>query len=174
MKNLWTMFSILTLLSTISFADDHKKKHKHYGAHVHGAGHISLAFDGLKGRFEFKAPAEAILGFEHEAKSEKDKKTLADAISKFETETSKLVQFSVDSNCSFAKDKVSFEKESDSHADFLAYFDVVCQLPIFGTKVTFDFTSFQKLHNVDVTVLVDDLTKTGKIGKRPLTIELKK
>lgn len=152
-------------------ATANKSHHRDHGAHVHGGGALSLAFDGLEGRVEFKSPADSIVGFEHEAKSEKDKKTLAATVQKFEKETSKLVQFDPSCQCTFQKDNVGVQRDGE-HSDFLAYFDVKCQKPITGTKVTFDFTSFKKLDDLDVTLLVDQVTKTAEIRKQVLTVDL--
>ena len=47
---------------------------RHHEAHVHGVAEINIAVDGSKADVEFRAPAESVMGFEHEAKSESDKK----------------------------------------------------------------------------------------------------
>ena len=73
------IFFIVLFFGSIVFANG-KKEHRQHEAHVHGGATLSIAFDQLKGRVEFKAASEGVLGFEHQAKSEKDKKKLNDII----------------------------------------------------------------------------------------------
>ena len=160
-----------------------KTEHRHNEAHVHGGATLNMAFDQLNGKIEFKAAAESVLGFEHTAKSDKDKKTLADAVSKFENNMSQMVQFDVNSGCGFTKEKIEMvpekkdarptKKKQGQHSDFIANFKIACLKPILGTKVTFDFTSLKNVNDLDIMLLVDHLQKTAEIKSQPVTVELK-
>lgn len=176
----------LVLASTVVYAGK-KKEHRHHEAHVHGGATLSIAFDQLKGKVEFKAASEGVLGFEHEAKSEKDKKKLSDAIAKFEASIGSMIRFDESTGCVFTKEKIEMvaekedhdakEKDHDEHkgehSDFVAQFGVDCKKEVKGTKVTFDFTSFKGLKDLDVTLLVGDLQKSVEVKRKPVTIELK-
>ncbi len=98
------MKSIFTGLLFISlFANAQDKKHREHKAHSHGHAELSIAFDSLVGQLEFKSPAESIVGFEHQAKSDKDKQKLTTAKVDFETNIAKYVQFDSNLGCKFEK-----------------------------------------------------------------------
>lgn len=176
----------LILVSTAVYAGK-KKEHRHHEAHVHGGATLSIAFDQLKGKVEFKAASEGVLGFEHEAKSEKDKKKLTDTVAKFESSIGSMIKFDESAGCAFTKEKIEMvpekedhdekekghEEHKGEHSDFIANFSVDCKKEIKGTKVTFDFTSFKGLKDLDVTLLVGDLQKSVEVKRKPVTIELK-
>lgn len=161
----------IVLVSLTSFAE---KKHRHHEAHSHGAGQLNIAFDNLVGKIEFKAAAEGIVGFEHQAKSDKDKKAVTDAISKFENQISHMVAFEAKAQCSFLKEKVEVVSEKDSHhSDFAASYQVTCKQSLLGSQLTIDFTSFKKIKDLDVVIMVNDLQKSVEVKSKPVTIELK-
>jgi hypothetical protein len=178
-------FSILMVFAVPSFAK--KKEHRHHEAHVHGGATLSIAFDQLKGKVEFKAASEGVLGFEHKAKSEKDKKKLSDVIAKFETSIGTMIKFDESIGCSFTKEKIEMASEKEEHdenekghsehkgehSDFVANYSVDCKKEIKGTKVTFDFTTFKGIKDLDVTLLVGDLQKSIEVKRKPVTVELK-
>ncbi len=175
-----TMILFLVMITTSVFANSHKKeKHEHreHGAHVHGSANLAIAFDDAKGKVEFKGAAEAILGFEHQARSEKDKKTLADATSYFEKEMSRMVKMDPALNCQFAKETVGQvpeegEKNQAEHSDWSAVFTVTCAKAPVGSKITVDFTHFPHLNDLDITVLAGSIQKSAEYKKKPVTIDL--
>jgi hypothetical protein len=181
-----TMALILVFVVT-SVCAGKKKEHRHHEAHVHGGATLSIAFDQLKGKVEFKAASEGVLGFEYEAKSEKDKKKLSNTVAKFETVIGSMIKFDESAGCSFIKEKIEIVAEKEEHdpkekghdqhkgehSDFVANFSVDCKKEIKGTQVTFDFSQFKGLKDLDVTMLVDDLQKSVEIKRKPITVELK-
>ncbi len=147
--------------------------HHEHGAHVHGSAKLNIAFDKLQGRIEFKSSAEAVLGFEHEAKSTKDKNKLSQVTLVFEKEIEKMIQFQSSSECKITNEKASMIIEKGSrHADFEANYTVICHETIRGTSLTFDFSQFQGLKDIDVTILADDLQKSFEIEKSPFKMEI--
>lgn len=54
-------------------------EHEEHGAHEHGTAHLSIAIADQALEIHLDSPAANIFGFEHEAHSEADKKTLAEA-----------------------------------------------------------------------------------------------
>jgi hypothetical protein len=185
----------ITFLTLTAFA---KKNHEHrqHEAHVHGSATLNIAFDQLNGKIEFKAASAGVLGFEHSAKSDKDKKTLNDAVAKFETDISKMIQFDSKFGCTFSKEKIEMAKEPEEehakevaaekksvklhkadkhegeHSDFIANYNVTCLKSIAGSKLTVDFTTFKNIKDLDVTVLADTLQKSFEVKTKPVTIEL--
>ncbi len=179
-----TLFAI-GLLSNETLASKSHKKHRDHGAHVHGAAALNIAFDELAGRIEFKGAADGVVGFEHEAKSEQDKKRLQDAIAKFESEIAQMVVFEKSLGCQITKDNVALESQTQEkpaakkahkhaeHADFIASFSVICEKSVVGSKVEVNFTSFKRIKDLDITVLVGDIQKSAEAKAKPVVIELK-
>ncbi len=171
MKNI---FITIIVLSSLAFAKE-KKEHRHHEAHVHGGATLNIAFDQWKGKVEFKAASAGVVGFEHLAKTEKDKKTVTEAKTNMDANIAKLIQFDSALGCVFTKEKIEIVPESDSskHSDFVASFQVTCVKSVVGSKVTFDFTSFKKIKDLDVTVLADTVQKTAEVKSKPVVLELK-
>jgi hypothetical protein len=169
--------SALIVISVFAFgfsALAKKTEHRHHGAHVHGKGQMSIAFDGAKGEIDFHTAAIGIVGFEHAAKSAADKKTKDDAFAKFENQIMNMVHFDGELNCKYAKKSMDMKKDSDGdHSDFNAQFVVQCDKSPAGTKVVFNFSMWPGMHEVDATVLVGNLQKTATINAQPVTLELK-
>nr|BFD62241.1 hypothetical protein BdHM001_09220 [Bdellovibrio sp. HM001] len=146
--------------------------HTEHGAHVHGAGKVSIAFDGKKGKVEFHAPAEAIYGFEHSAKSKKDKQKKEEGLAKLDNMAEMMV-FDPSLKCEVKKE--IFEViEQKSHSDVEAEFAVNCEAPVAGSTVTFNFQKFYpRLKKVQVEVLVDQVQKSLEVKKNGESLELK-
>lgn len=177
---------ILTaLLSFNAFAGE-KHSHREHGAHEHGAGTLGIAFDGLKGKIDFKIPSESIFGFEHEAKTEKDKKVMNDGLAKLESKISEMLVFDASLKCVISKDKIEVlaEKNDDkkakhkhshsNHSDTVASYNVVCEKSPLGTELTFNFQQqFPKIKDLDVQVVVGDLQKSVEAKKNNTKLLLK-
>ncbi len=165
----------------------HHGEHREQEAHVHGGATLNIAFDQLKGKIEFKGAADGVVGFEHAAKSDQDKKTVADAIFKFEKNISTMVVFDPSLGCVVSQERIAVQSEDHAdhseekilkshkgeHSDFIANFNVECSKSVLGSKITFNFTSFQHINDLDVTILVDAVQKTVEVKKKPVTLEIK-
>ncbi len=184
MKNLVLIMSLLTLTLIVDGASAKEAKkektheHREHGAHEHGAGKLAIAFDDAKGKIEFKGAAEGILGFEHQPRSEKDKKAVAEASQHFEKDIAQMIQLDPSLNCQFTKEMIGQvpeegEEGSGEHSDWAANFAVTCAKSPVGTTVTVDFSSFKLLKDVDVTVLAGAVQKSAEFKKKPVVIELK-
>lgn len=167
--------SILSLTTALATDKKKNKEHRHHHAHSHGAGKISMAFDGLKGRIELEITADSILGFEHEAKSDTDKATLAAAIKNFQNDFAKMVQLDAASECLLTADKVEqkIEGKKSKHSDFKASYNVECKKTILNTTIKFNFAQYQNIHDLDVTILVDQLQKNIEVSNKESSILLK-
>ena len=171
------IFIFMIIGLTISSPVLAKKQQHHLGhkAHVHGSATLNVAFDGLIGKIEFKSPTEAILGFEHEAKTASELE--------IKKNISKYVQYEAQLGCTILKERIITEHDSKNfssskthakaeHSDFIAIFNVNCKKTIKGTKIKFNFKELNKLNEIDTTVLVDDLQKSIEIKKSEIILEL--
>lgn len=177
MKNI-----IVILISFLTVAAYSKgKPHRQHGAHHHGAGSLGIAFDGVQGKLELKVPAESILGFEHTAKTDKDKKTQESQLSKLETNIGDIVVFDSSLKCAISKDKMEMVKDEQEatskkaeHSDVLAVFNVACEKSIENTKVVFNFQKyFPKIHEIEIQILVGSVQKSAEAKKSGTSVEIK-
>ena len=180
------VLAVTALLSLPSLAES-KKAHRHHDAHVHGAAELSMAFDQLNGKIEFKAASEGVLGFEHQPQTEKEKKALQETVDLFEKNISSWIQLDSSLGCVWTKENIgmiseksdkansekSGKKHQGEHSNFVANMNVVCKKDIQKSKVTFDFKQLKRLKDIDVTVLVGEFQKSFEIKGRAVTIELK-
>lgn len=176
--------NLLVLLIVLPFiAKAAEKKMRIHEAHVHGAATLNVVFDNLQGEVEFKAAAEGILGFEHEARSEHDKKAFGEVLAQFEN-ISEMIKIDPAKKCVFSKKNIGLTDEDKSHrenkkehqaehANFQANYGIRCQSSIIGSNLIIDFSKFPKLNDVDVSIVVGNLQKSAEAKKRPITIELK-
>lgn len=182
------MKSLLFLTILISLSAQAHKKHSHreHGAHKHGAGSLGIAFEGAQGKIDFKIPSESIFGFEHEAKTEKDKSAVNDGLAKLDSKFSEMLVFDAALKCVITKDKIAVvaEKNSDkkthkhaehsAHSDVLASYNVVCEKSPLGTELIFNFQQqFPKIKDLDVQVIVDNVQKSVKANKSNTKLALK-
>lgn len=165
--------TVILLLSCVSLA--HKKhQHREHGAHAHGAGSLGIAFEGANGNIEFKIPGESIIGFEHTAKTDKDKKQRDEALGKLETQISAMLVFDSTLNCKITKEKIAVIAESKKHSDVVASFKVVCDKSPLGTEIYFNFQKqFPKIKALEVQVIADNLQKSIKAKNNNTKLILK-
>lgn len=168
------LMSLVLSLSTLSFAKEKKAEHRELHAHTHGSATMSMAFDGPKGRIEFASPAESILGFEYEPKTAKDKETLQNMVKTFISDFSKMVQFDASLMCVFLVEKVEqkMESKSSKHSNFIVNFNVQCAKKVTDSKINFNFSRFEKLKDIDVTILADKFQKNLEISNKESSTEL--
>lgn len=153
-----------------------KKGHRAHGSHVHGHAALALSFEGANGKLDFRTPADAIVGFEHEAKTGPQKEAVRAGTEKFEKGLGDFVKWEASLNCRFEKTatKIVRDKNDGHHSEFVAQADVVCDKSPAGTTVIFDFLgTFPKLRDVDATLLVDNLQKSAEIRASGVKVELK-
>ena len=84
---------------------------RHSEAHVHGVAEINIAVEGSKADIEFRAPAESVMGFEHEAKSESDKKKRDAALRTLQNKMNQMVLFDPKLSCKFSEPKTTVVEE---------------------------------------------------------------
>ncbi len=130
-------------------------------AHEHGVAEVGVAIDGKTAQIEFTAPGSAIMGFEHEAKTDADKKKMADAFAKFRQNAAAMFVFDAAVGCSVATKQIGIAGEHDhghdhdakgakghdhdhdhGHADVRALVDVKCTQALEGSTLRFAVKRF--------------------------------
>ena len=90
---------------------------RHSEAHVHGVAEINIAVEGSKADVEFRAPAESVMGFEHEARSESDKKKRDAALRTVQTKMNQMVLFDPKLSCKFSEAKTTVVEEKEERSE---------------------------------------------------------
>jgi hypothetical protein len=161
-----------------------KRRHE---AHEHGVAEINIAIEGSKADVEFRAPAESVMGFEHEAKSESDKKKRDAALKAVQTKMTQMVLFDPKLSCKFSEVKTAVveeggeagktqpgkdghahkdEKKTAEHREVRASVSVSCDKPLAGSRVKFGVSKlFPALHETKVQVLGDAKQSGATIKK---------
>jgi hypothetical protein len=160
---------------------------RQHGAHAHGVAEINIAVDGGKADVEFRAPAENVMGFEHEAKSEIDKKKRDAALRTVRTKMQQMVVFDLKLGCKLSEVKTVVveepgepgetqpgknahaqkdQKKTAEHREVRATYSVACDKPLPGSRATFGvYKVFPALHEIKVQV-VGDAKQSGATIKR--------
>lgn len=169
-KILFSLF--LILFNPFAFS---KSEHRQHHAHVHGGGQLAIAFDGLNGQIEFKSSADSILGFESIPKTESQQKIVAEAESIFKDKISQFIKFDTLSQCQLTPNKIGqfFGSKTKKHSDWIATYSVKCQKSLIKTQVTFDFTTYKNITDLDITLLIDSLQKSAEYKGQSLTVDIK-
>lgn len=135
------------------------------GAHVHGEGHVSIAFDGKRGKVHWESPAQPLFGFEHQAKSKKDQKKKEDGLKKLEDRISEMIVFDASLKCEIKKEIFEVNQQN-THSDVSAEFSINCESPVAGTSVSFNFQKvFSGLKKIQVDILADGVQKSLEVNK---------
>lgn len=149
------------------------KKHSQQSKHEHGHAEVSIAFELGHAMISLDTPAESLLGFEHEAKSESDKKKEADVYQRIESHFSEVIVFDPKLKCQFLKDKIK-RKIQGHHSDIHVSFHVQCEKEPTGTSVTFHFQKyFPGLKEVKVQLITEKIQKGIDVEKNGVSLEVK-
>jgi hypothetical protein len=143
---------------------------RHGQAHVHGAAEINIAVEGKKIVVEFRSPTEGIMGFEHEAKTDSDKKKRDAAVKVVKERFGEMVVFDKKLGCApgtaevvivqtddAAKDPRHAKgetKKSGEHRELRATHNFTCNSDPAGSRVSFGVTKlFPDIQEIKVQVL---------------------
>jgi Protein of unknown function (DUF2796) len=149
-----------------------KRRHE---AHVHGVAEINIVVEGTKAIVEFRAPAESVMGFEHEAKTESDQKKRDAALEQLRTKRDQMILFDPKLGCKSSDMKTSIveetgdhtkaqpgkdaqkdQKKSGEHREVHGTFTVACDKPLSGGRVRFGVSKvFRDIQEIKVQVLGD-------------------
>lgn len=87
---------------------------EHHGAHEHGKAKLDMAIDGKTINLQFESPAISFYGFEHEPKTDKQRKTVEAAVEKLKAGLSKMIVFEDKTGCKLEVPTIQpFVKEAD-------------------------------------------------------------
>jgi Protein of unknown function (DUF2796) len=171
----------LVMSSTIALAAEKR----HSEAHVHGVAEINIAVEGSKADVEFRAPAENVVGFEHEAKSDSDKKKRDAALEQLRTKMNQMVVFDSKLRCKSSEIKTAIveekegqtkaqagkdvhkeQKKSGEHSEVRGTFSVACDKPLAGSRVRFGVSKvFREIQEIKVQVVSDSGQSGATIKK---------
>ena len=148
-------------------------------SHEHGAGKLSIAIEGGKIELELEVPGDDIVGFEHKAKTVKQKaaveqatKTLAAGLTQFKLPAvagCKLESAKVELHFEAAEKKPAETKATteDGHTEFRATYVLACAAPDKVTEIAFDyFKSFKNAQKLAVTVVSDKGQKHYEVTRK--------
>lgn len=139
------------------------------GPHVHGAGTLSIAIEGTKVSMDLSAPANDILGFEHQPTTTQQVQALAKA-KEVLGQPLALIEFPVAAGCTVESANVAFNAaapadasqsgkagtEPSGHADFDVDYVVTCKSVDKITSLSFPyFKQFPGAQKLTVTLATD-------------------
>ena len=165
--------SALLSLTVLAQANPATAQHRELGAHEHGRGTLNIALEGTRLSMELEVPGIDIVGFEHPAKSAKDKAVVDSAKKRLSTPLS-LFKFSASAGCVVKEASASVESEDDDHdkgakakdgkapaghaghehSQFHAQYTLECQTPANITAIEFDyFRAFAGAQKLEVNLI---------------------
>lgn len=168
------IFGVAGSLSPVSGAE---KRHSH--AHDHGAAEVNIAVEGKKVTVELRTPSEGVIGFEHEAKSDADKKKRNAALKRVEEKFGEMIVLDKNLVCKSQGGNVTLvqtdEKggknaksgaQSGEHREVRASYQYECEKAPAGSRVKFGITKvFPAIHEVKVQVIGDAKQSGATIKK---------
>jgi hypothetical protein len=140
-----------------------------HGAHEHGVAKIDIAYTKNNIQINFEIPSVDIYGFEHTAKSEKDKEALEKGTKNFETNFLKIFQLNSNLDCKVTSSKIEpFVKEEDpeaeevlfsaEHGNFRATYKLNCKQSPEKSPLYISFkTTFPSIHKLVIQTIGDKI-----------------
>lgn len=138
------------------------------GAHAHGQGKLSIAFEKKSVEIELEAPANDIVGFEHAAKTPEQKATIAKARATLAKPVS-VFKLPDAAACKLTSAKVKLvgggaahshshgaksTEAAASHSEFHAEYTFACAKPELIQEIEFDyFKTFPGAQALDVSIV---------------------
>lgn len=164
-----SLIAIGALLFATGGALAAEKRHAH--THVHGAAEMSIVVEGKKITVDFRSPAEGVMGFEHEARSDADIKKRDTTMKIIKERFGEMVLFDKKLGCKHQPGEVSLvrtdgdpakghkqgkgdHKKGGEHREVRATHHFVCDQDPAGSRVRFAVTKiFPSIHDLKVQVL---------------------
>jgi Protein of unknown function (DUF2796) len=130
------------------------KRRPQHGAHVHGTAAMNIAIEERTATIEFTAPADSVVGFEHQAKSAAEQTTQAMALDRLRNNIDSMVVVDPALGCRFSPTKVDVAQQDAEHAEVHGAFAVSCHTPLAGSTVRLGFTkAFPGIQTVNVQLV---------------------
>lgn len=179
-----TALVIGVFLTSVSFAKPKRQGH----AHVHGEAKVDIGADGNKASVSFNIDTHSLTGFEHSAKTAKEKAAVEKVYKTFRSDISKMFAFDPKLNCKFEERKLVIGAEGkhedhdddddddhgkEGHQSLVGDYNVNCEKKIAPSKVRVDLkSSFSAIQKIKVQVLSEtgadsvELPGVGEINLR--------
>lgn len=136
----------LFFLSFLSFAEM---------KHEHGVAELFVGLSGKEIAVTMNIPADTILGFEHEAKSEADKKKLKAKLDKFKKEFFEYVNIGYEYKCRQSKLEAEIKREGN-HSEIAVTGTATCVRDITNGKLIVRFKDYYPtLKKITVNLVSD-------------------
>jgi Protein of unknown function (DUF2796) len=173
------VFSLSVLVADKGIAAERRQAE----GHVHGVAAINIIVEGKRVVVEFHTPTEGVMGFEHEAKSDAEKKKRDAALRLVNDRFNELVVFDKKFGCQSQAGKVAIvqsdsisgkdkkhgqgdDKKSAEHRELRATHNFECQKDPTGSRVRFGVTKvFPEIQEIKVQVLSDAKQSGATIKK---------
>jgi len=164
---LFALLFLATAVATGSFAAD---EHRELGVHEHGRGTLNIAVEGNKVTMELEVPGVDLVGFEHAAKTRRDKSAVEKAKTRLMAPLA-LFALPASAACRVTEAKVEVEigehdhdakdagagkgaAKSEGHSEFHAQYALECAAPGNMTAIEFGyFRAFAGAQKLDVNVI---------------------
>jgi hypothetical protein len=163
-----------TLASTVALAATPALAQKRsVDAHEHGASALNIAIEGTKVTIELEAPGNDIVGFEKEAKTDKQKAAVEAAKTKLAAPLELFVMPAA-AGCTAAKPgAIEIKYGKAGHSEFEGKYELTCTAPdkIADLDLAF-FKAFPKAERMTVTLISGKGQKQFKATPKKPTISL--
>lgn len=169
------LIALLMLAGVACTASLPVQAHRQAGAHEHGRGTLNIAVEGNKVTMELEVPGADIVGFEHVAKTIREKQVVEKAKGQLQAPLT-LFKLPAAAECRATEAKVEFGADADEkakdagkataakgakarhddheHSEFRAQYTLECQSPVGITGIEFFFfRAFAGAEKLDVNVI---------------------
>jgi len=181
--------SILSVVLIVAGAVYAAEK-RHAEAHVHGVAEIDIVVEGKRVIVEFRTPTEGLMGFEHEARTDAERKKRDAAMKIINDRFNELVVLDKKNGCTWRTIKARIvrgenhdtqdkqrgadnRKQIGEHSEVQATHTFECERSPVGTKVVFGISKiFPNIHEIKVQVLSEAKQSGVTIKKDKGEVEL--
>ena len=190
------------VIAPLAVAHAQDTKVRQHGPHVHGHGTLDIAIEGQRVSMKLEVPGADIVGFEHVAKSKKDKAAVTAARKKLSSPLALFV-LPKDAGCKLTKASVeveahvvekeekkkdghshghghaekkghSHDHDEERHAEFHATYELACMEPAKLATITFKFfDTFKRSKELEVKLIAPKGQSKYEATPKNKTITLK-
>ena len=148
------MVSFLVLAVPTNLASAGDADRREAKAHAHGHARANVVVEGQRLHIELEAPGADIVGFEHAAKTDAEKKAETDARTKLQN-TANVVEIPAAAGCKTEKSSVELHREG-AHGEFHVSYQFTCSAPAKLDPLTFTyFATFKRAEELVVSIITD-------------------
>lgn len=184
--------NILVGLAALCLHSSTFAKGKGHGAHEHGVVQLQIASEGTKLSIILQSPSESLYGFEHEARTETEKKAQNSALTILKNKFSELIVLDTSLQCKWSNLKVEVVDEDEEedehdhenhkthknkhhgeHREIRGEWTADCKKSLSGSSAIFKFsTHFARIQKMKVDVLSDQRQSHQELKKGDGKVQL--